>query len=75
MSRDVSIRELHEKTGQLVDQAAEGAIIVIKRRGQPVAELRCYAPKTKPMPDFDKRYAKYPQVDTDSSRFLEQDRR
>jgi len=38
--RKTSVRELHIHTSQLVREAAEGAVIVIERRGEPVAELR-----------------------------------
>lgn len=35
-----SVRELHIHTSKFVREAAEGDVIVIKRRGEPVAELR-----------------------------------
>lgn len=38
--RKTSIRELHIHTSELVREAAEGGVIVIERRGEPVAELR-----------------------------------
>jgi prevent-host-death family protein len=38
--RKTSIRELHIRTSELVREAAEGSVIVIERRGEPVAELR-----------------------------------
>jgi antitoxin (DNA-binding transcriptional repressor) of toxin-antitoxin stability system len=38
--RKTSVRELHIHTWKLVREAAEGGIIVIERRGEPVAELR-----------------------------------
>ena len=38
--KKTSIRELHIHTSKLVREAAEGGIIVIERRGEPVAELR-----------------------------------
>ena len=38
--RTTSVRELHIPTSKLVREAAEGGIIVIERRGEPVAELR-----------------------------------
>jgi prevent-host-death family protein len=43
--RKTSIRELHIRTSELVREAAEGAIIVIERRGEPVAELRPITPR------------------------------
>ena len=38
--RKTSVRELHIHTSALVREAAEGGVIVIERRGEPVAELR-----------------------------------
>lgn len=75
--RRVSIRQLHEETGKIVDQAAGGEVIVIQRRGAPVAELRPAASRGRRVriPDFRKRYARFPRVSTDSGRFLEEDRR
>ena len=38
--RKTSVRDLHIHTSALVREAAEGGVIVIERRGEPVAELR-----------------------------------
>jgi antitoxin (DNA-binding transcriptional repressor) of toxin-antitoxin stability system len=38
--RKTSIRELHLHTSELVREPEAGGIVVIKRRGEPVAELR-----------------------------------
>lgn len=38
--RTTSVRDLHIHTSLLVREAAEGGVIVIERRGEPVAELR-----------------------------------
>jgi len=38
--RKTSVRELHIHTSKFVRDAEEGDVIVIERRGQPVAELR-----------------------------------
>jgi prevent-host-death family protein len=38
--RTRSVRELHIHTSKLVREAAEGGVIVIEQRGEPVAELR-----------------------------------
>ena len=79
--RKTSIRDLHIHTSELVREAAEGGIIVIERRGEPVAELR---PLTSPsrMPagkkariftSMRKIWARMPQV-SDSTKILEEDR-
>jgi prevent-host-death family protein len=38
--KKASVRDLHIRTSQLVREAADGSVIVIERRGEPVAELR-----------------------------------
>src|SRR2546425_11876458 len=38
--KKASIRDLHMRTGALVQEAADGEVIVIEKRGVPVAELR-----------------------------------
>lgn len=38
--RKTSLRDLHIRTSELVREAEQGSVIVIERRGQPVAELR-----------------------------------
>jgi prevent-host-death family protein len=38
--KKASIRDLHIRTSELVRQASEGTVIVIEKRGEPVAELR-----------------------------------
>src|ERR1022692_980490 len=76
-----SVTELHIRTSELVREAEEGGVIVIERRGEPVAELR---PITAParMPAATKArifdcmreiWARMPQV-ADSSKIIEEDR-
>jgi len=43
--RKTSIRELHIHTSELVREAEKGGVIVIERRGEPVAELRPFTAK------------------------------
>jgi len=38
--KKVSIRDLHLRTGSVVQEAAEGEVIIIEKRGVAVAELR-----------------------------------
>lgn len=74
--KTASIRDLHIRTSELVREAAEGAVILIERRGEPVAELRPIVKKpAKPrLPDLSDLWQRLPSVDTDSGRFLEEDR-
>jgi antitoxin (DNA-binding transcriptional repressor) of toxin-antitoxin stability system len=71
----VNVRELHMRTGTIVDRAAGGETILIERRGEPVAELRP-APMVgaRPLPDRTRLLARFPNLRGDSGRFLEQDR-
>jgi len=81
-----SVRDLHIRTSELVKAASEGEVIIIERRGEPVAELRPVSRKPMSEEEWQKLVAKVhakmepiwksmPEVDTDSGRFLEEDRR
>jgi len=79
--RKTSIRELHIRTSEFVREAEAGAVIVIERRGEPVAELRPIAapprmPADKRARIFDSMegiWARMPQVG-DSTKIIEEDR-
>ena len=74
--KKASIRDLHIRTSELVQDAANGDVIVIERRGVPVAELRPISksrPKLK-FPDMKRFWEEFPAVPGDSGRFLEEDR-
>jgi len=73
----VTIRKLHEQTGRIVAAAEAGEAIIVSRRGVAVVELRALgAGKAKArIPNFNRRYAKFPRVRTDSGRIQEEDRR
>ena len=75
--RNVTIRKLHEETGRIVDAAQAGEVIIVRRRGVAVAELRAVTPANLKVriPDFNRRYAKFPRVTIDSGRIQEEDRR
>lgn len=73
--KSASIRDLHIRTSELVREAADGAVIVIQRRGQPVAELRpISSTKQNRVPDLTEIWDSFPAVKTDSGRFLDEDR-
>jgi len=79
--RKTSVRELHIHTSELVREAEEGGVIVIERRGEPVAELRPLtaplrmpaAKKARIFDSMQKIWARMPQT-TDGTRILEEDR-
>jgi antitoxin (DNA-binding transcriptional repressor) of toxin-antitoxin stability system len=72
----VNVRELHERTGALVGLAAEGHVIVVLKRGVPVAELRALSDTTRrpTLPDRSALLARFPKIRTDTGRILEEDR-
>ncbi len=72
--RKASIRDLHIHTSELVREASDGAVIVIERRGEPVAELRPLSNKKVALPDMKNFWKEFPEVSGDSGRFLEEDR-
>jgi prevent-host-death family protein len=74
--KTASIRDLHIRTSELVREAAEGGVIVIERRGEPVAELRPIPKKRTKLrlPDMKDVWRRFPAVVGDSGRFLEEDR-
>jgi len=74
--KKASIRDLHIRTSELVREAADGTVIVIERRGEPVAELRAISKtRTTPsLPDMSALWRRFPSVAADSGRFLEEDR-
>jgi prevent-host-death family protein len=73
--KTASIRDLHIRTSELVREASDGLVIVIERRGEPVAELRPLVKRKKvELPDMTQFWKEFPQVAGDSGTFLEQDR-
>jgi prevent-host-death family protein len=79
--RKTSVRELHIHTSELVREAAEGGVIVIERRGEPVAELRPVtaplrmnpAKKARIFTSMEEVWSRMPEVG-DSTQIIEEDR-
>jgi prevent-host-death family protein len=79
--RKTSVRELHIYTSELIREAAEGGVIVIERRGEPVAELRPVsapprmpsAKKARIFASMREVWARMPDVG-DSAKIIEEDR-
>ena len=73
--KKASVRDLHIRTSELVRDAAGGAVIVIERRGEPVAELRPISKKRKvKLPRMTELWAKLPQLSGDSTDIVSEDR-
>lgn len=60
---DVSIRELRNHGGDVVDRVARGEHITVTRRGKPVAELRPLSALAAPVADLVRKRAHLPHVD------------
>jgi antitoxin (DNA-binding transcriptional repressor) of toxin-antitoxin stability system len=60
---DVSIRELRNSGGEVVDRAARGEPIRITRAGEPVAELRALPPPGFSAGALLERWRNLPKVD------------
>jgi prevent-host-death family protein len=76
--RKISIRELHLHTGKWVRKAAESQPVIVLDRGRPTARLMPLE-EASPISFRDRKlvkgFATLPAVETDSGRFLEEDRR
>lgn len=74
--RSVNVRDLHQRTGKIVAAAAEGHVVIVLKRGLPVAELHpASASARRPgLPDRASFLAKFPQLSGDSGTYLEEDR-
>lgn len=59
----VTIRELRNRGGDIVDRAARGARVTITRAGKPVAELRALRPEAVPAAILLERWRRLPRVD------------
>ena len=79
--RTTSVRELHIHTSKLVREAADGDVIIIESRGEPIAELRpltsprgmAPAKKARIFASMQKVWNRMPRVG-DSTKILEEDR-
>ena len=79
--RKTSVRELHIHTSKLVREAAAGDVIVIERRGEPVAELHpvssargiATAKKARIFASMQKLWTRMPPLN-DSTAMIEEDR-
>jgi prevent-host-death family protein len=65
---EVSIRELRNHGGDVVDRAARGERITITRSGRPVAELRPLPNEPLTAEELLNRWRKLPRVDPDALR-------
>lgn len=73
--KQLNVRELHHRTGAIIDQVAAGDVVLIVKRGVPVAELRpaSLVPKGFPAEHWE-RLKKFPKLKGDSGRSISRDR-
>ena len=71
-----SIRDLHLRTGAIVSEAARGSVIVIEKRGVPVAELRPIErlSPARMLREIEPLLRKLPKLKGDSGRFISESR-
>ena len=73
--RRMNVRELHHHTGAVVDEVAKGEVVVIVKRGVPVAELRPLSSSAKGFPAEHWEYLKrLPKLKGDSGASISNDR-
>jgi antitoxin (DNA-binding transcriptional repressor) of toxin-antitoxin stability system len=65
---EVSIRELRNHGGEVIDRVVRGQRITITRDGRPVAELRALGPLGLPVHLLLERWSRLPAVDPDGLR-------
>ena len=76
--KKASIWDLHTRTGALVQEAADGEVIIVEKRGVPVAELQSVK-KLTAAEVFRERersgyFAKLRKTDSQIDRFISEDR-
>jgi prevent-host-death family protein len=65
---EVSVRELRNHGGDVLDRVLAGESLTVTRSGQPVAELRPLARTAAPLTVLISRWARLPRVDPDALR-------
>lgn len=65
---DVSIRELRNHGGEVVERAQRGEQLTITRAGKPVAQLTALRRPPAPLDELRRRWARLPHVDSTALR-------
>lgn len=65
---DVSIRDLRNRGGEIVERAERGERLTITRAGRPVAELMALRRTPVKLEELIRRRERLPRVDPDSTR-------
>jgi len=74
--KKTNVRNLHLNTSSIVRDVAEGETYVVEKRGVAVAELRPVQlnQSGRQLPDRERLLSKFPRIELDSGRLLEEDR-
>jgi prevent-host-death family protein len=65
---DISVRELRNHGGRVLDRVARGESLIVTRSGRPVAELRPLSPRGLPAEALLARWRNLPHVDPEKLR-------
>lgn len=65
---EVTIRELRDHGGRVLERVTRGESLIITRAGRPMAELRPLPSPTLPADELLRRWRKLPRVDADRLR-------
>lgn len=68
MKAKVTIRDLRNRGGQVVDGVRRSGPVTVTRAGEPVAELHAVSPQPMTAATLLERWAKLPPVDPDALR-------
>lgn len=60
---NVSVRDLRNDGGRVLDRVERGETVTITRNGRPVAELRPLPRRAESLADLDHRFAGLPAID------------
>lgn len=73
--RRVNVRELHHHTGATVDHVAAGNVVIVEKRGVPVAEIRPITRRAARIPKEHWEFVEsLPRMPDDSGRTISEDR-
>lgn len=73
--RRLNVRELHRRTGAVVEEVSRGKAVVIEKRGVPMAELRPLRTAARGFPPSHWEFLeRLPKFKDDSGRFISEDR-
>ena len=71
----VNLRELHRRTGAVVESVVRGEVVVIEKRGRAVAEMRPARPSAPGFPASHwEALKRFPRYTDDSGRFVSESR-